>query len=335
MKVLVAGYDQEQTRRVSQALREGGHQVLGAVGRHGARTFVKVVTLDAVLVPAGERAARVRGWLEGIAEALLWVELDAGADAACALVEAAAAGGDATEAGAPYIPKVPAPAAETGGGLVPEGSAARADEADPAAPTGSVAPRASSDDRGLMATAPSGRPPSMTAVAAPAAVAEVAPPAGRGGRPIETSTDAGRGGRPLRASTDVAPGVPSRRAPLARLEPAQRPAAEALPVASGAREPAAEVDEELRAKLAQARFGDYHSILEVEPDASPYAVRAQYKRLDRLYSFKGWPRRLGPQDLETLQEIRSALRDAYLIISDPELRARYERALLGAPGSRR
>lgn len=87
---------------------------------------------------------------------------------------------------------------------------------------------------------------------------------------------------------------------------------------------------DLVSKLAQVRFGDYHSILEVEPQASPYAVREQYDRLARRFSPRGWPGRLAPEDIEILDEIGRGLADAYLILSDPELATRYERALSGA-----
>lgn len=85
MKLLVAGYPQDETRRLSERLREEGHQVLGAVGRHGARTFVKVVTPDCVLVPAGEDGERVRGWLEELGVDLRWVAVEEGEDPVAAL----------------------------------------------------------------------------------------------------------------------------------------------------------------------------------------------------------------------------------------------------------
>lgn len=87
---------------------------------------------------------------------------------------------------------------------------------------------------------------------------------------------------------------------------------------------------DLVSKLAQVRFGDYHSILEVEPQASPYAVREQFDRLARRFSPRGWPGRLAPEDIEMLDEIGRGLADAFLILSDPELATRYERALSGA-----
>lgn len=84
---------------------------------------------------------------------------------------------------------------------------------------------------------------------------------------------------------------------------------------------------DLVSKLAQVRFGDYHSILEVEPNASPYAVREQRERLGHRFSPRGWPARLTPEEIDMLNEIGRAIADAHLILGDPELAARYERAL--------
>ncbi len=87
---------------------------------------------------------------------------------------------------------------------------------------------------------------------------------------------------------------------------------------------------DLVSKLAQVRFGDYHSILEVEPGGSPYAVREQRDRLARRFSPRGWPGRLNPDEIDILNEISRGIADAFLILSDPELAMRYERALAGA-----
>jgi len=84
---------------------------------------------------------------------------------------------------------------------------------------------------------------------------------------------------------------------------------------------------DLVSKLAQVRFGDYHSILEVEPNASPYAVREQRDRLGHRFSPRGWPARLTPEEIDILDEIGRGIADAHLILGDPELAARYERAL--------
>lgn len=87
---------------------------------------------------------------------------------------------------------------------------------------------------------------------------------------------------------------------------------------------------DLASKLAQVRFGDYHSILECEPQASPYAVREQRDRLARKFSPRGWPHRLNPEEIDILNEISRGIADAFLILSDPELAMRYERALAGS-----
>ncbi|HRE92366.1 MAG TPA: hypothetical protein PK095_24840, partial [Myxococcota bacterium] len=88
---------------------------------------------------------------------------------------------------------------------------------------------------------------------------------------------------------------------------------------------------DLASKLAVVRFGDYHSILEVEPHASPYAVREQRERLAYRFSPRGWPARLTPEELDMLDEIARGIADAFLILGTPELAARYERALAQSP----
>lgn len=88
---------------------------------------------------------------------------------------------------------------------------------------------------------------------------------------------------------------------------------------------------DLVSKLAVVRFGDYHSILEVEPHASPYAVREQRDRLAHRFSPRGWPGRLMPEEIDMLDEIARGLSDAFLILGTPELAARYERALSQSP----
>ncbi|MFO0749401.1 MAG: hypothetical protein U1F43_27600 [Myxococcota bacterium] len=90
MNVMVAGFDPEVTRRLSQELRAAGHQVLGALGRHGARTFLRAVVPDLVVVPS-EDTARVREWTADLGLALAFVEVDGHApDGAAAALRASA-----------------------------------------------------------------------------------------------------------------------------------------------------------------------------------------------------------------------------------------------------
>lgn len=126
-------------------------------------------------------------------------------------------------------------------------------------------------------------------------------------------------------------------------EPPPLPPLEASPVSPNTRRrrrPDARPDGEaegrephpdLASKLAVVRFGDYHSILEVEPHASPYAVREQRERLAHRFSPRGWPGRLMPEELDMLDEIARGIADAFLILGTPELAARYERALAQSP----
>ncbi|MCB9731535.1 MAG: hypothetical protein H6745_02745 [Deltaproteobacteria bacterium] len=520
MKLLVAGYPQDETRRLSERLREEGHQVLGAVGRHGARTFVKVVTPDCVLVPAGEDGERVRGWLEELGVDLKWVAVDEGEDPVAALErfrsggsgsrptprppqapsgaapaeailevdppdatkpslaavlsqtapfrqgpitdtfgeeqapiprtgrrvsvgsqwpgsgakeEAAApkaplerrpvapnprAGGrqlgDTPEAptdpggGAPYIvdpvvlsrrgvgdtpvpgtvapvgpstspdsrvgaaSQVPSrsgqPWVAAGGTVVPSSEPDtartkseaeahprdrhRGEDGEPArvkVPTGNVATeirrkassaggakRASSPGMPVVASPPSPASSAGSATSASGAVSPggAGPASQRAARP-DTARDADGPPRRL-VSTGGGAGAATATG-VAVMDPRTDREVTAPVDAQGeaGRDGGPILDAELVSKLAHARFGDYHSILEIEPDASPYVVREQFKRLSNLYSPRGWPKKLGPEELAMLSEIGRSVRDAFLILGDPELRARYERALIGAPASRR
>lgn len=308
MKLLVAGYSQEETNRLSAALRAAGHQVLGASGRHGARTFVKVVTPDLLLLPAGPQAAEVRGWVADLAPGLGWIAMASGDDPVAAL-----AGG---------VPRSGPPTGEGAGdsraaGASPrdrdvEGATTATTTIDVEASAWEAPPRVARPELERPApSAPEPSPPRREASPHSATRAPFEPAARR---------DADAHAVPPPLPPPAPPRLPEHG--RSALDPADRGAAESAPQ-----------DADLASKLAQTRFGDYHSILELEPDASPYAVREQYTRLSRLYSPRGWPRKLGPEDLETLQEVQSGIRDAYLILGEPELRARYERALLGTTTS--
>lgn len=98
----------------------------------------------------------------------------------------------------------------------------------------------------------------------------------------------------------------------------------ATPAEAGPRVP------EMRAKLAQVRFSDYLSVLEVPPGASSFEVRDKYRQMSHLYSPQGWPGPLSPEDVEVLDEIARGLRDAFAIMGDDTLRGRYIDALTSA-----
>ncbi|MFO0749400.1 MAG: hypothetical protein U1F43_27595 [Myxococcota bacterium] len=87
------------------------------------------------------------------------------------------------------------------------------------------------------------------------------------------------------------------------------------------------------------RFADYFQILEVEPGGSPFLARESHDRLARRFSPRGWPGRLTPEELDMLDEIGRGIADAALVLTDADLRTRYERALLGGasppPAARR
>src|SRR5690349_11537845 len=63
VNALVVGFGVEDTKRLSQELRAVGHHVLGAVGKQGAWTFLRAITPDVVVIPAGPDGERARGWV--------------------------------------------------------------------------------------------------------------------------------------------------------------------------------------------------------------------------------------------------------------------------------
>ena len=248
MNALVVGFEVEETRRLSQELRAAGHQVLGAVGKQGAWTFLRAISPDVVVIPSGEGGARARGWVLEVGAEVAFVEVPVGADAVARV--------DRFVRGEP----------------IEEPSLAVAREPEDEVTTSALLRNAHEDEH-------EGEP-------------EPPPP------PPEPASRRQR--RPQRDEVSE--------------DEAQ------------AREP----HPDLASKLAQVRFGDYHSILEVEPGGSPYAVREQHERLARRFSPRGWPGRLSPEELDMLNEIAQGIADAFLILSDPELAVRYERALSGA-----
>lgn len=243
MQLLIVGFDRDATDRISVALRDAGHQVLGATGRSSARTLARVVCPDAVLVPEGGAGGQAWGWVVDLLAGARRVPLDPDGDPAAAL--------------------------ERGEGvsLSPPGS-------------GSTEP-----ERPRLAEPESGRDDGADAILPIGAIA------GRG--PIERASGAGA---PPGAEVDA----PS---------------------------PASSTPPDLQAKLAQVRFGDYHSILEVKPGDSAPVIREQHQRLSRLYAPTGWPGPVGAEDIPALDEIGRGIDDARAVLGDPELRARYERAL--------
>ena len=321
MKLLVAGYSQDETHRVSAELRSAGHQVLGALGRSGARTFVKVVTPDLVVVPAAE-VDTVRGWIADLGGDLAWVLVDPGADAVRAVAgQVAVVHFDAPPPPGKRRDEVAVAARDTAAGALKR-------DADAGAPKRDTDVGAPKRDTGV-----SFEPPS----AARGWAAALRPKTNPNALDPDFSYFEGVPKHDPDKDIDLLAGLaveppPLPAAPLRPSLPPVTPPA-ARPSDAVAPEAPAPPPSDLVSKLAQTRFGDYHSLLEVEPGASPYAVREQFTRLSRLYSPRGWTRKLGPEELEMLQEVASGIRDAFLILGDPELRARYERALLGGTGS--
>lgn len=81
----------------------------------------------------------------------------------------------------------------------------------------------------------------------------------------------------------------------------------------------------VQAKLAEALTGDYFQVLGVEPGATPAEVRAAFEALRRRFD-PHRVRRDGPLWHQVV-EIAAVVDDAYAMLKDPRLRARYEDAL--------
>ncbi len=287
MQLLIIGFDEEETRELSRVLRAAGHAVLGAQGRHGARTFIHAVTPDAIVVPRGPRGEVAAEWLADVPVTPRFVPLAVAPDAADTL--AARLRGD------PEPPPVPASgdaevlvmtsddAPDDDGDVGPDRDSD--DDADDDGPDEGVEDDEDHDDDDDQDFAP---------------VEIVLPPP----RPATR-----------RATPRPAPAPPRADAPaLPEPEP----------------EPPRELHPELAQKLAQVRLGDYFSIVEVEPNASTWAIREACERLGRRYAPRGWVHRLSPEELEAMDEIGRGIADALMVLGDEELRTRYQRALAAA-----
>lgn len=349
MTLLLAGFDADVTERLSAALREAGHRVLGATGAEAARTLASSTRPVAILTPPGETGEAMREALaehiapDGSARPL---EVRADEDVPTILRRiggepaartAPADSGTPAGSGTPPAPGDAASGAApepTGGASRPGPSEGRArssaraigGESAPQKPAeGDEAPGGSAWTAVAMEdddpkTRPARASPSFEALrrsegaGEPSAASSRVPPA------------SGRSSAGIRPQSPGEEGVPPSRPPEAPASAASRGAREpAEPEASGATAEASR--ERLDAKLAEVRFRDYHRMLEVEPGATAYVVREQYRRLVRRYRPSGWPGRLDPEDLDKLEEIAAGLEDAREVLGEPDLRARYERAL--------
>ena len=84
---------------------------------------------------------------------------------------------------------------------------------------------------------------------------------------------------------------------------------------------------DIKSKLDQVRFGDYHTILEVQPGATTYVIRQHYDTLRQLYTPTGWPVAVGPGEIEQLREVGRGIEDAFCVLGHPPYQARYEAAI--------
>lgn len=180
-----------------------------------------------------------------------------------------------------------------------------------------VVVRATRDGGGLEGLGGDGAPAAIPA--GPPAPLEAAPP------PVEE--------RRPRPPEDLSPTLPMLGVPgdlreeRSTLPPPARLPAPAAAVAPAVRAAAESLGPDLQAKLRQVRFADYHTLLEVDRAATAYTIREQYQRLRALYTPSGWPWPVEARDIPDLDEIGAGLEDAYTMLGDAGLRARYERAL--------
>lgn len=298
MQLLIIGFDEEETRELSRVLRAAGHAVLGAQGRHGARTFIHAVTPDAIVVPEGPRGEAAAEWLADLPVAPRFVPLAVSADAAATL--------DRRLSGAPEpASSDPAPATS----VSPPDEAPPPIPPPPRAPSLSAATSADDDLRAVV----DDEDPSEDDDGDDEGFEDEDD---EGFAPVEIVVP------PPRASTRRATPRPDPR------PPSRGPAAPALPEPEP--EPPRELHPELAQKLAQVRLGDYFSIVEVEPNASTWAIREACERLGRRYAPRGWAHRLSPEELVAMDEIGRGIADALMVLGDEELRTRYQRALAAA-----
>lgn len=289
MQLLIIGFDEEETRELSRLLRAEGHAVLGAQGRHGARTFIHAVTPDAIVVPEGARGDNAMAWLADLPltprYVALQVEPAAGANLDALLrgevQPAAARPGDGDDAASSPTDGAPAAFEEEAPDV--HAVVAEVDERDD--DDGALEDDDDSDDD-----------------LAPVEILVAPPPL-----PARPETRRSSSARPRSAPS---------LAELADTEPEPEPPRELHP--------------ELAQKLAQVRLGDYFSIVEVEPNASTWAIREACERLGRRYAPRGWAHRLSPEELEAMDEIARGIADALMVLGDEELRTRYQRALAAA-----
>lgn|GEM_PF-1446546 len=302
MQLLIIGFDEDQTRELSRHLRADGHAVLGAQGRHGARTFIHALTPDAVIIPEGPKGALAAGWLEDLAPSLTFVPVPP-SEAALKVIARAlgVAGSDDVEASHPGAVEDPPTETRNESPPLPGGQFERfdrepgvAEDDDLDDPDGDVRDDDADDDFDDDVA--------MVEVLAPSSRM-----AGRGGD----------SGAPY--LTELPDSGPGRQG--------------ASPSASAHDDEAAvarAIHPDLASKLAHVRLGDYFSIVEVDPSASTWAIREAIERLGRRFSARGWPHRLHPEELEALDEISRGLADAMLVLGDEDLRMRYQRALAAA-----
>lgn len=80
MQVLLCGFDDETTDRLSLELQEARHGVLGATSEGSARSLIAATSPSVVLVPAGDTGEMSRVWLLELIPEVPVLALDEGGD---------------------------------------------------------------------------------------------------------------------------------------------------------------------------------------------------------------------------------------------------------------
>ncbi len=79
----------------------------------------------------------------------------------------------------------------------------------------------------------------------------------------------------------------------------------------------------VRAKHLLVQDADYFQLLGVRPDASGFEIRRAYESALRHFSFESFPAALQDELRAQLEEIGAVIEEAYLVLSDDQIRSKY------------
>jgi hypothetical protein len=79
----------------------------------------------------------------------------------------------------------------------------------------------------------------------------------------------------------------------------------------------------VRAKHLLVQDADYFQLLGVRPDASAFEIRRAYESALRHFGFESFPAALQEELRAQLEEIGAVIEEAYLVLSDDQIRSKY------------